>query len=69
MRVTWRLAFGEVDGEPSIILFHLRGDVWEIQGIVRLEIAADGRIERISDYQHCPWVLSAGSIVVRESVA
>jgi RNA polymerase sigma-70 factor, ECF subfamily len=68
MRETWRLTLGEVDGEPSIILLNLRDGAWEIHGIVRLDVA-DGRIYRISDYQHCPWILSAGSIVVRESIA
>ncbi len=67
MRVTWRLTLGEVDGESSIILLNLRDDAWEIEGIIRLNVAADGQIERISDYQHCPWILTAGSIVVRES--
>ena len=69
MRETWRLTLGEVDGEPSIILLNLRDGAWELEGIVRLDVAADGRIERISDYQHCQWILTAGSIVVRESVA
>jgi RNA polymerase sigma-70 factor (ECF subfamily) len=69
MRVTWRLTLGEVDGEPSVILLNLRDGAWEIEGIVRLDLAADGHIERISDYQHCPWTLTAGSIVVRESAA
>ena len=67
MRVTWRLTLGEVDGEASIVLLHFRDGAWEIQGIIRLDLAADGRIARISDYQHCPWTLTAGSIVVRES--
>jgi RNA polymerase sigma-70 factor, ECF subfamily len=66
MRQTWRLTVGEVDGEPAIILLNLRNNNWELEGIVRLDLAADGRIERISDYQHCPWMLAAGSIVVRE---
>jgi len=69
MRVRWRLTLGEVDGEPSIILLNLRDRGWEIEGIVRLDLAADGHIERISDYQHCPWTLTAGSIVVPESIA
>ena len=69
MRVRWRLTLGEVDGEPSIILLNLRDGGWEIEGIVRLDLAADGHIERISDYQHCPWTLTAGSIVVPESIA
>jgi RNA polymerase sigma-70 factor, ECF subfamily len=68
MTVTWRLTLGEVDGEPSIILLNLRNGAWEIEGIIRLDIGADGRIERVSDYQHCPWVLTAGSIVVHEFV-
>jgi RNA polymerase sigma-70 factor, ECF subfamily len=65
MRVTWRLAPGEVDGEPAIVLLHFRGSAWEIEGVIQLEVAADGRIRRIADYQHCPWVLTAGSIIVR----
>ena len=69
MQVAWRLTLGEVDGEPSIILLKERNGEWEMQGIVRLDIGADGRIEQISDYQHCPWILTAGSIVVRASIA
>ena len=68
MRVTWRLALGEVDGEPAIVLLHIRDEAWEIAGVIRLEVGVDRRIRRIADYQHCPWVLTAGSIIVRESV-
>lgn len=68
MQVTWRLTLGKVDEEPSIILLKKRNGEWEIEGIVRLDIGADGRIAQISDYQHCPWTLTAGSIVVRESI-
>lgn len=64
MQQTWRLTMGEVDGEPSIILLNERNGDWEIEGIVRLDIGADGRVERVSDYQHCPWILTAGSVVV-----
>ena len=66
MRVTWRLAVGDVDGEPAIVLLHFRDGAWTIEGVIRLEVGEDGRIRRIADYQHCPWVLTAGSIVVRE---
>ena len=69
MQVRWRLALGDVDGEPAIVLLHVREGAWEIAGVIRVEIGADGRIQRIADYQHCPWVLTAGSIVVRESIA
>ena len=69
MPVTWRLALGDVDGEPTIVLLHFREGAWEIAGVIRVEIGADGRIQRVADYQHCPWVLAAGSIIVREAVA
>ena len=69
MHVTWRLALGELDGEPAIVLLHFREGAWEIAGVIRVEMGADGRIQKIADYQHCPWVLATGSIIVRESVA
>ncbi len=65
MPVTWRLTLGEVDREPSVILLQERNGEWEIAGIVRLVLAEDGRIKSVSDYQHCPWTLTAGSIDVR----
>jgi len=68
MPVPWRLTVGEVDGGPSIVLLRLRDGSWEMEGIVRLDLGADGRIERVADYQHCPWTLTAGSMVVREPV-
>jgi RNA polymerase sigma-70 factor (ECF subfamily) len=67
MPVAWRLTLGDVDAEPAIILLNLRDGSWGIAGIVRLDVGEDGRIQRVADYQHCPWVLMAGSIVVRES--
>jgi RNA polymerase sigma-70 factor, ECF subfamily len=66
MRVTWRLALCDVDDQPAIALLHDRDDAWEIAGVIHLEVDADGRIRRIADYQHCPWLLTAGAIVVRE---
>jgi RNA polymerase sigma-70 factor, ECF subfamily len=68
MPVAWRLTLGEVDSGPTVILLQLRNGAWEITGIIRLDLAADGQIERVSDYQHCPWTLTAGSVVVHESV-
>jgi RNA polymerase sigma-70 factor (ECF subfamily) len=69
MPVTWRLALGEVDGEPGIALLRLCDGGWEISGVIQVAVGADGRIRRVADYQHCPWILRAGSIIVRESVA
>jgi hypothetical protein len=66
MRVTWRLALGEVDGEPGVVLLYFRDDAWAIAGVIH---GGRGRIQRIAGYQHCPWLLTAGSIVVRDSTA
>lgn len=68
MKQAWRLVVGEVDGEPSILVLNQRNGEWQIEGIVRLEIGVDGLVGHISDYQHCPWILTAGSIVVRGSI-
>src|SRR5262249_6390420 len=44
----WRLAVGEVDGQPQVILLQQEGGVWTPQWLVRLDIT-DGRITRIAD--------------------
>jgi RNA polymerase sigma-70 factor (ECF subfamily) len=69
MGVTWRLALGEVDGESGIVLLQFRDGTWAIEGVIRVEVGTNSRIQRIADYQHCPWLLTAGSIIVGESAA
>jgi RNA polymerase sigma-70 factor (ECF subfamily) len=59
----WRMAVGEVDGEPVIIRLHRETDGWTPQAIVRLEVT-DRRVARILDYGHCPWILPAATSVV-----
>jgi RNA polymerase sigma-70 factor (ECF subfamily) len=63
----WRMAVGEVDGEP-VVLVQQRDDEhrWMPYGAVRL-IAVDGRIERITDYVFCPWLLPSAAIVTTHS--
>jgi RNA polymerase sigma-70 factor (ECF subfamily) len=61
--VEWRMAVGEVDGEPVIIRLHRDADGWTPQAIVRLEVT-DRRIMRILDYGHCAWVLPAATSFV-----
>ena len=39
--VEWRMAVGEVDGEPVIIRLHRDADGWTPQAIVRLEVTED----------------------------
>jgi len=62
--VPWRMAVGEVDGEPTMIITLQRdGGAWTPQGIVHLDVTED-RIHRIRDYLHCPWMLPAATSVV-----
>src|SRR4051812_31580048 len=69
MTVTWRLTLGEVDGEPSFILLNIRDGAWEIEGIIRLDIGAHGRIERICDFQHCRGFALPGPLSCASSLA
>ncbi len=61
--VPWRLAAGEVDGEPVAIVLGRPADTWAPRSVVRLALAHDG-IQLIVDYGHCPWILEAASSVV-----
>lgn len=61
--VPWRLAVGEVDGEPVVIALQRDVDRWKPQAMVRLELL-EQHIVRIADYGHCPWVLAAADSVV-----
>jgi RNA polymerase sigma-70 factor, ECF subfamily len=58
--VGWQLTVGEVDGETAVIIQHATIEGWTATAAVRLHVA-DGRIVGISDYWHCPWVLTAAS--------
>lgn len=67
--VPWRLAVGDVDGEPAIILLHRGADEWSPHSLVRLDVT-DGGITRITDYWHTPWILQAvTSLVVQPSAS
>lgn len=62
--VPWRLAAGEVDGEPTAVILHQRGGEWVPHSFVQLEIER-GRVTRIHDFWHTPWLLpAAGSVAV-----
>jgi RNA polymerase sigma-70 factor (ECF subfamily) len=67
--VLWRLAVGEVDGEPAIIVLHRGADAWTPHSLVHLDVT-DRRITRIVDYSHTPWILQAAtSVVVNQPIA
>jgi RNA polymerase sigma-70 factor (ECF subfamily) len=58
----WKLAMGEVDGEPVVIILQRRTDAWTPHSIVRFSVT-DNRIDCIVDYAHCPWVISIADSV------
>lgn len=65
----WRLAVGEVDGEPVVVILERDAGGMERQSVARLEWSG-GRVTRIMDYIHCPWVVPAAiSVAVGSSSA
>lgn len=63
----WRLAVGEVDGEPVVVILHRGADTWTPYSLVRLDVAGF-QIQHIVDYVHCPWLLpEATSVTVGET--
>jgi RNA polymerase sigma-70 factor, ECF subfamily len=58
----WKLALGEVDGEPVVIVLRRGADTWTPHSSIRFELGGQ-HVERIVDYIHCPWVLPAASTV------
>lgn len=60
----WKLAMGEVDGEPVVIILQRGADTWMPYSIVRLSVIGQ-HVDRVVDYVHCPWVISmADSVTV-----
>jgi RNA polymerase sigma-70 factor (ECF subfamily) len=53
----WKLATGEVDGEPVVVILKRTDDAWSPHSMVRLNLQGQ-RINQITDYWHCPWMLS-----------
>jgi RNA polymerase sigma-70 factor, ECF subfamily len=58
----WKLALGEVDGEPVVIVLQRGADTWTSYSAIRVSII-DDKIDRIVDYIHCPWVVPAAAAV------
>jgi RNA polymerase sigma-70 factor (ECF subfamily) len=64
----WKLALGQVDSERAVIILQRGVDTWTPFGIVRL-IVNGAQINRISDYSHCPWVISTATSVALSAAA
>ena len=58
----WKLALGELDGEPVVIVLQRGADTWTPHSAIRFDFVGQ-QIERIVDYIHCPWVLAAATSV------
>jgi RNA polymerase sigma-70 factor (ECF subfamily) len=56
----WKMAVGEVDGEPVMIMLRRGVDAWMPHSVVRLDVV-NQQVERITDYFHCPWILEAAT--------
>lgn len=55
----WWMSVGDVDGESVLLFRHAGGTMLTP---IRLEIVG-GRIDRIRDYWHCPWMVEAAATV------
>jgi RNA polymerase sigma-70 factor, ECF subfamily len=58
----WKLALGELDGEPVVIILQRGADTWTPHSAIRFEVIGQ-RIDHIVDYIHCPWMLAAAADV------
>jgi RNA polymerase sigma-70 factor (ECF subfamily) len=58
----WKLALGEVDGEPVVIILRRGADTWTPNSVIRFDVSGEN-VNRIVDYIHCPWVLLAASTI------
>jgi RNA polymerase sigma-70 factor (ECF subfamily) len=58
----WKLALGEVDGEPVVVVLQRGADTWTPHSAIRFDIIGE-RIQSIVDYIHCPWMLPAATTV------
>jgi len=59
----WKLAVGQVDGETTVIMLRRGVDAWAPHSIVRFDVV-NQKVERITDYFHCPWVLEAATSTI-----
>jgi len=58
----WKLALGELDGEPVVIILRRGADTWTSYSAIRMNVIGQ-KIEGIGDYIHCPWVIPAAASV------
>ncbi|HEV8426427.1 MAG TPA: sigma-70 family RNA polymerase sigma factor [Pyrinomonadaceae bacterium] len=59
----WRMAVGEIDGKPAVIILRRGVDAWEPYSAIRLGIV-NQRVTTISDYWHAPWILESATFTI-----
>jgi RNA polymerase sigma-70 factor, ECF subfamily len=63
----WKLAVGDVDGEPVVLILKRGADAWTPHSAIRFDVIGR-RIDRILDYIHCPWVIEAATTVTIDNL-
>jgi RNA polymerase sigma-70 factor (ECF subfamily) len=58
MSIPWRMAVGEVDGEPAVFNLREVDGTWAPHSVIRIEVTRS-RVARVADFAHCPWLLAA----------
>src|SRR5262249_44095661 len=56
----WKMAVGEIDGAEVVIMLRRGVDAWTPYSVIRFDVV-NQRVERITDYFHCPWILEAAT--------
>jgi RNA polymerase sigma-70 factor (ECF subfamily) len=71
---TWRVALGEVDGEPVVVTLRrdpsspeARTAAWLPHAAVRFALGETG-VVGVTDYAHCPWVLRGAAALLVSGV-
>jgi RNA polymerase sigma-70 factor (ECF subfamily) len=59
---SWKLAVGEVDGEPVVIILRADAETLTPHSVIRLDVRGQ-QIEHIVDYMDTPWLLYAAASV------
>ena len=57
---TWKLAVGELEGEPVLMILRRGPDTWTAFSAIRMDVT-DQKVQRIRDYIHCPWIVPAAA--------
>jgi RNA polymerase sigma-70 factor, ECF subfamily len=58
----WKLALGDVDGEPVLVVLQRGADTWTSYSVIRMKVIGE-QIEQIVDYIHCPWMIHTATSI------